>query len=332
MITTKDYVLYRLKTADGALSGEAISAELKISRAAVNTAVKALKAEGYRIESAPNRGYRLTGGEERLSVGEILPYLAPERAGSVTVLESVTSTNDYLKNLALKGKAVAGDCVIADQQTGGKGRRGRRFASPKGKGLYFSVLLDTKELPAETLAELTAWGAVAAAEAIEEVCGVSPGIKWVNDLVYGTKKLCGILTELSLEAETGRVQSVVMGIGINVNETEKEFPDEIAGIAASLRMICGKTVSRAKLCAALIKSLDRMCLDFPEKKERYLAAYRERCAILGKTVTIEKPDGTLRGKSEAIDDNFRLVVRSGDGTRTTLNSGEVSVKGFYKTE
>ena len=329
MITTKDYVLYRLKTADGYLSGEEISAERKVSRAAVNTAVKALKAEGYKIESVPNKGYRLTGGEERLSAGEILPYLPRQRAGSLTVLESVTSTNDTLKDLAAKGEAVAGDCVIADHQIGGKGRRGRRFFSPKGKGLYLSFLLDPKELPAGTLAELTAWGAVATAQAIEEVCGVSPGIKWVNDLVYGTKKLCGILTELSLEAETGRVQSVVMGIGINVSGTAAEFPPEIAEIATSLQEICGKTVSRAKLCAAVIEKLDKMCLDFPGKKEQYLAAYRQRCAVLGKTVTIEKPDGTVFGTAQAVDEQFRLSVRLPDGTVQTVSSGEVSVKGFY---
>ena len=330
MIMTKDYVLYRLRTADEYLSGERISAELNISRAAVNTAVKALKDEGYRIESFTNKGYRLTGGEERLSVGEMLPYLSTERAGTVTVFASVTSTNEVLKDLAAKGQANPGACVIADHQTGGKGRRGRRFESPKGKGLYVSVLPDTKDLPAGMLSELTAWGAVATAEAIEEVCGVSPGIKWVNDLVYGTKKLCGILTELSLEAETGRVQSVVMGIGINVNGTKKDFSPEVADIATSLREICGEKISRARLCAALIKRLDRMCLDFPEKKERYLAAYRERCAILGKTVTFVKPDGAFRGTAEKIDEGFRLAVCMENGTLETLHSGEVSVKGFYE--
>ena len=329
MITTKDHVLYRLRTADGFVSGETLSKELKISRAAVNIAVKALKSEGYEIESVTQKGYRLICGEERLSVGEILSYCKPEKAGNITVYGSVGSTNEVLKELAAKEKATAGDCVIADCQTSGKGRRGRRFVSPKGKGLYFSILLDTKKLPAETLAELTAWGAVATAQAIKDVCGVSCGIKWVNDLVYGTKKLCGILTELSLEAETGRVQSVVMGIGINVNETAEDFPRDLADIATSIREICGEKISRAKLCAALIAHLDDMRRAFPAEKDRYLTAYRDRCAILGKTVTVEKPDGVFSGTAEAIDENFRLTVRWEDGTVETLNSGEVSVKGFY---
>ena len=137
-----------------------------------------------------------------ITVGELLSFLGEKRMKTVMLYESVPSTNTLLKDLVTEGKAVAGTCVIADGQTAGKGRRGRRFASPKGKGLYLSVLLDTKNLPAGTLAELTAWGAVATAEAIEEVCGVSSGIKWVNDLVFDRKKLCGILTELSLKAET----------------------------------------------------------------------------------------------------------------------------------
>lgn len=264
-----------------------------------------------------------------ITIGELRSFLGEERMKTVMLYESVPSTNTLLKDLATKGEAVAGTCVIADGQTAGKGRRGRRFASPKGKGLYLSVLLDTKNLPAGTLAQLTAWGAVATAEAVEEVCGVSCGIKWVNDLVYGGKKLCGILTELSLEAETGSVQSVVMGIGINVNGGAEDFPDEIAEIATSLCQICGKKISRAKLCAALIQKLDRMRLDFPEKEANYLAAYRARCAVLGKTVTIEKPDGVCVGTAEGIDEDFRLVIRLQDGTTETLNSGEVSVKGFY---
>ena len=120
-----------------------------------------------------------------------------------------------------------------------------------------------------------------------------------------------------------------MGIGINVNGAAEDFPEEIAEIATSLYQICGKKISRAKLCAVLIQKLDQMCLDFPEKKADYLAAYRARCAVLGKTVTLEREEGRLTGRAETVDENFRLTVRLPDGTTETLGSGEVSVKGFY---
>ncbi len=328
-MTTKDYVLYALKKAGGFVSGGEISETLGISRAAVHTAVKALRNDGYRIASSTNKGYRLAQSEERLVLGELLPGIGLERGRGVTVLDCVDSTNTYLRRLCASGHAAVGDCVIADEQTGGKGRLGRKFESQKGVGLYFSVRLEPKNVSPAELAEITAWGAVATAKAIEESCGIVCGIKWVNDLVCGNRKVCGILTEMSVEGETGRIDSVIMGIGINVNHMAGDFSPEVEPIAVSLRQITGKRQSRLKLCAALIRQIDRMREEFPQGRERVLAEYRARCSVIGKTVWVEKGGERQEAKALGIDDRFGLEVEYAGGTREILRGGEVSVRGFY---
>ncbi len=329
MLSTKDQVIYQLRQTHGFISGEEISRSLGVSRAAVNTAVKALRSDGYEIESITNKGYRLVKGEEKLLLGEMLSWLDPVRAERVTVLSAVDSTNTYLKSAAANGTAKPGDCVIADMQTGGKGRFGRRFESEKGLGIYCSYLLEVGDLSPAAVSEITAWGAVAVREAIQEVCGISCGIKWVNDLVVDRKKVCGILTELSVEGESGRIQSAVMGIGINVNHDLQDFPPALRGMAGSLKLAAGKPFSRARLCAALIDRLDALCRDFPARREEYHAAYRAHTVLLGQTVTLLRGGVERVGKAIDIDPHFGLVVQYPDGVTETVTGGEVSVKGFY---
>ena len=333
MIATKDAVLYALKTG-GELSGEEISRKLGVSRAAVNLAVQALRKEGYGVASATNRGYRLTKAPEKLSVGELLPFLGEERAQRVTVTPSVGSTNTVMRELSFAGKAGAGDVLIALAQTAGRGRLGRSFVSPPETGLYLSYCFGDlsnggEPLPAQLVSQLTAWGAVAVRDAIEEACGVRAGIKWVNDLVVDRKKLCGILTELSLEGESGRVRHAVMGIGINVGQTDGDFAPEIADKATSLRIVRGESVPRAPLAAAVIRRLDALALDFPAKRERYLAAYRAACVNLGEVVRFTRGEKTVEGVARDIDDSFGLAVALPDGSVTTVTAGEVSLRGYY---
>ncbi len=332
MITTKDYVLYWLKKTGDFLSGEEISRKIGVSRAAVHTAVKSLRNEGYEIESVTNKGYRLTDGGEPLSVGELLAWLSPERAERITVLDCVDSTNTYLKRLVAEGKAMAGDCVIANQQTGGRGRLGRQFESPMGKGIYLSFVLGLKKVDPTEISAVTAWGAIAVRKAIETVCGISCGIKWVNDLVYRTRKICGILTELTLEGETGKIQSVIMGIGINVNQQKHDFSSQTAEIASSLEMICGHPVRRAQLCAAVIHEIDRLCDDFPAERERYLACYRKHCVNIGNPVILQRGDEDFHGEAVGVNDRFELTVRLQDGSLLSVTGGDVRIRGFYGTE
>ena len=251
---TRDKVLAMILRSDGYVSGESISRELGITRAAVNAAVKQIKELGYDIESSTRKGYRLLSSPDLMNLGEIMARLPEGRAGDVTVLDTVDSTNTLLKEMARQG-APAGSVVISDEQTGGKGRRGRSFLSPSGTGIYLSYLMIPKG-GREIISEVTAWTAVAVREAVSEVCGVTCDIKWVNDPLINNHKICGILTELSVVAESGDIDNVIIGIGINVNHKKEDFPEELRDIATSISAECGgKVFARAELASCLIGKL-----------------------------------------------------------------------------
>lgn len=274
------------------LSGEEISGRLGLSRTAVWKAVDALRREGYEIEARAGLGYRLTGTPDALTEPEIRSFLEETAVvgRELQCFDEIDSTNNYAKRIALSG-APDGTVIVADCQTAGRGRMDRSFQSPKGKGIYLTALL-RPELPPERLLPVTALAGVAVCAAVERVCGVRPGLKWPNDPVLGSRKLCGILTELSVEAETGRVQYLVLGIGVNVLQTAEDFTPEVAEMATSLAMALGRPVSRPALAAALIEELDRLytALRAGDLSE-YLAAYRRDCVNLGKAVQLISPAG-----------------------------------------
>lgn len=325
---TRERVLTCLKERGGQFcSGEKMSRELGVSRAAVWKAIEALRQDGYEITSTPNRGYRLGASPDRLSEGELSGALAGcTLGGKLVCLDSVDSTNNYAKKLADEG-APHGTVVLTELQTGGRGRQGKSFSSPAGKGLYLSVLL-RPELPPAEVVNLTAWTAVAVCGALEEITGARPGIKWTNDLILHSKKLCGILTEMGLEAESGQLQYVVIGIGINISQTQEDFGAELTPIATSLELALGHPVRRAELAAAVIRHLDRMVLDFPEQREEYLARYRKDCVTTGHEVRLIQRGESRTAFAECIDEDFALVVRHTDGTRETVTAGDVSVRGL----
>ena len=325
---TREKVLSILKEAGGSYcSGQSMSRTLGLSRAAVWKAIDALRQEGYDISSVPHRGYRLEQAPDLLSAGELTGALSHCVLGqNVICLDSVDSTNNYAKKLAGEG-APHGTVVLSDHQTGGRGRRGNSFLSPAGKGLYLSVLL-RPELPPADVINLTAWIAVAVCDAVEQVIGERPGIKWTNDLILRQKKLCGILTEMSLEAETGELQYVVAGIGLNVSQTDEDFGTEVASLAISLEQALGRKVRRADLAAAVIGALDRMMADFPREKASYLERYRADCLTLGREVRLIRKGETQIAFAESIDEDFALVVRHQNGTQETVTAGDVSVRGL----
>lgn len=324
---TKDLVLAALKKSNEYISGERISAALGVSRAAVNAAIKSLREDGYEILSSTNRGYLFVSSPDKLSFGEMLSVLPEGRASRVLCLESVDSTNNHLKALAHQG-VPNGQVVIANSQTAGKGRLGRSFTSMPDKGIYMSLLFRPDCSPSK-ISNITAWTAVAVSRAIERTCGIRTGIKWVNDLVVENKKVCGILTEMSVEAETGSIQHVVIGIGINVSHEAEDFPQDIREIAASLSMFTDKKISRASLAGAVIEELDKMAKDWPSGASEYLGAYRSCCVSTGKEVYLIKNGERIDAFSETVDENFALVVRFKDGSREAVSSGEVSVRGLY---
>ena len=219
---TKEDVL-KLLQGGGYVSGQRMSEQLGLSRAAIWKAIDRLRAEGYTIDSATNRGYRLTGTPNRLTQAGVERALGDHPWRSlVEVLPEVDSTNNVAKAAAAQG-APHGTVILSDYQTGGRGRRGRSFSSPQGMGVYCSVVL-RYDVPPDRLLHLTAVIAEATRRAIVAATGLEPQIKWTNDLVLQDRKLCGILTELSLEAETGLTGYVIPGTGVNCGQRTEDFP------------------------------------------------------------------------------------------------------------
>ena len=313
------------------LSGAALSKQLGVSRTAVWKGIEVLRREGYEIEAAPGAGYRLLSAPDALTEQEIRRHMAaPAVIGRELVcLESVDSTNVYAARLAGEG-APDGTAAIANQQTAGRGRMTRRFESPAGKGIYLSTVLKP-ELPPERLMPLTAMAGVALADAVEAVTGIRPGMKWPNDPILKSKKLCGILTELSMEAETGQIRHIILGIGVNVHQTAADFGPELSEMAISLSEAAGRFVSRPTLAAALLKALDDMYRSLKSGATApYLAAFRRDCVNLGREVQLLAPGKPPeRATALDIDDAFGLVVRTAAGETKTVRSGEVSVRGLY---
>ena len=312
----------------GYVSGEAMSQRLGISRAGVWKAIEGLRQEGYVIASAPNRGYRLEEAPDRLREGELSGSLAGVLVGSkLLCLDCIDSTNTECKRQAMSG-APEGLVVTAEEQTGGRGRRGRGFQSPRGKGIYLSALF-RPALELSQVSDFTAWVAVAVCDGIEACCHIRPQIKWTNDIVFQGKKLVGILTELGMESESGALDYMVAGIGINVNHGSKDFAPEIRDMAYSLAQILGRPVRRAELAAQVILALDRMYAGYPENKAEYLEKYRAGCVTTGRQVQLITPASRREAFAREIDDQFNLVVELPGGARETICAGEVSVRGMY---
>ncbi len=329
-MSSREDVLSLLRNGEGFLSGEDLSRRLGLSRAAVWKAVDALRREGYEIEARTRLGYRLCAVPDALTEPEIRSFLGKTAVvgRELRCFDRLDSTNSYLKT---QTDAPDGTAAVADCQTAGRGRMDRSFQSPKGRGIYLSVLL-RPPLPPESLPPVTALAGVAVCAAVERVCGVRPGLKWPNDPVLNGKKLCGILTEMSLEAETSRVQSLVLGVGINVGQREEDFSPEVREVATSLLQVLGRPVSRPQLAAALLEELDRAyAVLLAGDLSGYLADYRRLCVNLGKTVQLLPFGGGPRETAQAvdIDETFSLVVRGEDGRQRTVRSGEVSVRGLW---
>ena len=239
--------------------------------------------------------------------------------------ETIDSTNTRAKEMAAKG-AAHGTVLIADRQTGGRGRMGRSFHSPAGSGIYMSVIL-RPQCNATELMHLTCATAVAAAEGIEKATGLHPGIKWTNDLVIGHKKLGGILTELSVTG-TGMVDYAIVGIGINCTQKAEDFPEEIRSIATSLEYSTEKSVDRASVIANILTTLDTICKDL-QSVSQILARYRKNCITIGQEISLVRGEEIRHGKALDVDDAGALLVEFPDGHRENIQSGEVSIRGMY---
>ena len=254
---------------------------------------------------------------EALRLADLGARLPADRGGLLRWPETVDSTNARLKAWAGEG-APAGSAVLAQTQTAGRGRLGRSFVSPPG-GLYLSYLL-RPDLPPEDMGEITARAAVAVRRAIARCCGLWPEIKWVNDLLWQGKKLCGILCETALRRF--RAESLVIGVGVNVSAAAEDFPPELRDTATSLRMIGLSLPERSALAAELILALDELARDLPAAGEGYWQEYRACCVTLGKAVALS--DGS-EAFAEDLERDFSLRLRFPDGSTRLLRSGEATL-------
>ena len=321
---TKEKVLHSLRQTDGFVSGESLSETLGVSRAAVWKAITALREQGYVIDSVTNKGYRLVSAPDLLTEDTIRDGLESTLVSEIHALETVDSTNNEAKRWAHQG-APHGSVFVAEEQTGGKGRLGRVWKSPPKTGLWFSILLRPKASP-EQVTNLTLFSGLAVAKAIRSLTGCDAKIKWPNDVVIGSQKVCGILTEMAAEMES--VEYVIPGIGVNVNT--EDFPEEIAWKATSLFLSTGKKWPRALVLQVILKELELLLHQQETSGTRsILDEYRENCVTIGRPASTQRGNIRLSGIAEDITDEGELVVRQSNGSLLVINSGEVSVQGIY---
>lgn len=314
--TNREKILAALAAGE-VVSGEEISSALGVTRAAVWKQINSLRADGYEIPGDPRSGYRLLETGARAYEVSLLRAFAP--AGRRVVFSFETgSTNTDLRALAAAG-APTGTVAVAERQTGGRGRRGRSFASPAG-GAYFSLLL-RPALPLSDVSSLTGAVAVAVARALEAETGLPVGIKWVNDLFLNGKKAVGILCEATADLETGMPEYVIVGVGINLTGT---LPPELSGIATTVEGEGGRVPDRAALIARAVREIESVAPS-PLSTE-ILFESRRRSVLLGRGVTVFKGETATPARAIGINPRGELVVEYEGGKREALSSGEVSVR------
>lgn len=317
----KSKILSKLKNADGYVSGQEICEEFEVSRTAVWKIINKLREEGYEIVAVNNKGYRMIKAPDILSRDEIESVTAGYK---IIYEEEVDSTNNYAKRMAEAGENEDA-LIVTDSQTAGRGRKGRSFASERGKGIFMTILKHPKLEP-QRASMLTIVAAMAAREGIYKATGLECSIKWPNDIVYNGRKICGILTEMS--AEMQNINYVVIGIGINTSQDN--FSEDIKEVAVSIKMTGKKTVKRSTIIAEVMKSFDKYFDKFEETAG--LAFIREEynkyLVNAGNKVKIISDSGDYEAVALGIDNEGRLLVNK-EGRLIKIVSGEVSVRGVY---
>ena len=317
-------ILRLFRAEKGYISGQYLSRELGVSRTAVWKHISALRNSGYFIEATPSRGYRLVSSPDTIDQHELRAHLDNTRVGSQLEFIKLTgSTNADAFRLAENG-AIEGTVVLADSQTGGKGRRGRLWSSPAGVNLYCSVILRPAIMPHEA-PQLTFLSAVAVARAIELTTRLTPEIKWPNDLLISGKKVAGLLNEMS--AETDGINFVILGIGVNLNMTADQFPQDLRHPATSLLLESGIRVDRSRFTGTMLNELDRLYAEFlahgfgPVREE-----WQQRCNANGRQVLVSD-SGTecTGGRFVGIDSDGAMLLRSDEGTMHRITCGDVRV-------
>lgn len=316
-----------LQNQDSFVSGEDISQKLGVSRTAVWKTMGQLKEAGFEMESVSNKGYRLTSLPDKFEPALLQHYLTTKTFGrALEVHETISSTNSRAKELA-QGGAVHGTLVVAEEQKSGRGRLGRSWESPEGLGLWLSLIL-RPSFPPRFAPRMTVLAGLAVVQAIFRVTGLETSIKWPNDIIINSKKVCGILTEM--QADPDLIDYIVVGIGMNVNTLKEDFPHELRDSATSLKLEKGVHINRCKLLAELLavfEDLDSRYLSTGDFTE-ILNEYKEKCITLGRAVRVTGPTETFEGTAVDLTDDFELVVETKGSERRKVFSGDVSVRGI----
>ena len=322
----KEEILRLLRSADGYISGQELCNRFGVSRTAVWKAINQLKEAGYEIEAQQNKGYRLMAAPDLMTEAEIKSLMHTEWvAKEVLYFDTIDSTNTKAQELAEKGYP-SGTLVVADKQESGKGRRGRRWVSPSGTGIFMTLMIKPDINP-NNASMLTLVAALAVAKAITSVTGEEAMIKWPNDIVVNGKKVCGILTEMN--AQFDYINNIVVGVGINVHN--ESFPEEISQMASSLMIEAGgKRFHRAQIIAETMLYFEQYYDTFLKTQDlsALVREYDELLVNRNKSVRVLDPKEPFDGKAMGITPKGELIVDTWE-SRKLVSSGEVSVRGIY---
>ncbi len=318
----KEKILNLLRSSrTGFLSGEELARKCGISRTMVWKHIKSLEREGFRIEAVPSQGYRIVSMPDILRQSDIKPGLRTKVIGKeLSLLPEVVSTNSLAMEMATNG-APEGTVVIAETQTGGKGRLGRTWVSPKGN-LYLSVIL-RPDIPAYKAPLITLMGAVAVASASRKQCELKARIKWPNDILVSGKKVSGLLTEMS--AEQDRIRHIVLGIGVDVNMEPESLPPDVRALTTTLAAETGEKVDRTGLLRQLLRELDRWYAVFLANEQDVIQEWKSLNMTVGNRVAVSGAGARLEGLAQGIDSEGRLIIKLNDGAIHAVAAGDVTI-------
>jgi BirA family biotin operon repressor/biotin-[acetyl-CoA-carboxylase] ligase len=325
-MTSAAHILKALRGAgDGFVSSAHLTQRLSATRAVLRSQLDELRTLGYDIAASPHQGYRLVSAPDLLHADEIYSLLGEDIVvgRDVRVFQQTSSTNDLMEKLARDGVR-EGAVILAESQTQGRGRLGRQWLSPAGKGLWFSVLL-RPDLRPQAATQLTVAAATALARAIRQQTELAPEIKWPNDILIGGRKVAGVLTELS--AELDHIKYVILGIGVDVNLSAGDFPPELRKWATSLKIESGRTQRRAELAAAIFSELDK---DYARIRQHQFQAvadeWERQCSTLGRRVRIRVGPRLITGRAESLDEDGALLLRTEHGRLERIIGGDVELE------
>ncbi|HEY6169804.1 MAG TPA: biotin--[acetyl-CoA-carboxylase] ligase [Verrucomicrobiae bacterium] len=324
-MTLDAQILTALRGAPDGVSGADLAQRLGMSRAAVWSRIEELRKLGYDIAASPHSGYRLLDAPDLLHADDLLARLGKTRVvgRDIHVFQETTSTNDVIEKFAHDG-AKEGVVVFAESQSKGRGRLGRKWLSPAGKGLWFSVLLRPK-LHSQAATQLTIAAATAVLRALRDQTGIRADIKWPNDILAGGRKLVGILTELS--AELDKVKYIILGIGVDVNLEASQLPAELRKLATSVKIETGESCDRAELAAAILRELDADYARIAGGRFSEVAdEWESRCSTIGENVVIQIGDRRIQGRAESLDVDGALLLRTQHGRLERIIGGDVTLE------